>query len=64
MIKITLKDGSVLELEKGLCALDAAKAISMGLARNACAARINGENADLGGTLRFSFNHGNTSFTA
>ena len=47
MIKITLKDGSVLELEKGLCALDAAKAISMGLARNACAARINGENADL-----------------
>ncbi len=47
MIKITLKDGSVLEQEAGLTALDAAKAISMGLARNACAARIDGKNADL-----------------
>ncbi len=47
MIKITLKDGSVLEMESGITALDAAKAISAGLARVACAARINGENADL-----------------
>ncbi len=47
MIKVTLKDGSILELQKGTSALDAAKAISMGLARNACAARINGANADL-----------------
>ena len=47
MIKVTLKDGSVLELENGLTALDAAKAISAGLARVACAARINGENCDL-----------------
>ena len=47
MIKITLKDGSVLELESGKTAYDAACQISMGLARVACAARINGENADL-----------------
>ena len=45
MIKVTLKDGSVLELDKGITALDAAKAISAGLARVACAAKINGENA-------------------
>jgi len=47
MIKVTLKDGSILELEKGISVIDAAKQISMGLARVACAARINGENADL-----------------
>ena len=47
MIKVTLKDGSVLELEKGITALDAAKAISGGLARVACAAKIDGQNADL-----------------
>lgn len=47
MIKITLKDGSVMEMEKGATAFDAAKQISMGLARAACAAKINGENADL-----------------
>ena len=47
MIKITLKDGSVLELENGLTALDAAKAISAGLARVACAAKVNGEECDL-----------------
>ena len=47
MIKVTLKDGSVLELQKGVTALDAATAISAGLARVACAAKINGQNADL-----------------
>ncbi|MBE6732933.1 MAG: threonine--tRNA ligase [Ruminococcaceae bacterium] len=47
MIKVTLKDGSVLELQKGITALDAAAAISAGLARVACAAKINGQNADL-----------------
>ncbi len=47
MIKITLKDGSILELETGKTAYDAACQISMGLARVACAARINGENTDL-----------------
>ena len=47
MIKVTLKDGSVKEFEKSLTAFDAAKEISMGLARNACAARIDGKNCDL-----------------
>lgn len=47
MIKVTLKDGSVLELENGLTAYDAAKSISMGLARAACAAKVDGENVDL-----------------
>ncbi len=47
MIKITLKDGSVLELEQGLTVLDAAKAISAGLARVACAAKVDGEECDL-----------------
>lgn len=47
MIKVSLKDGSVKEFPSALTAYDAAKEISTGLARNACAARINGENADL-----------------
>lgn len=47
MIKVTLKDGSVLELQKGITALDAAASISAGLARVACAAKINGNNSDL-----------------
>jgi len=47
MIKVTLKDGSVLELNKGITALEAATTISAGLARVACAARINGKNCDL-----------------
>ncbi len=51
MIKVTLKDGSIMEFESGISVIDAAKQISMGLARVACAARINGENADLRATL-------------
>ena len=51
MIKVTLKDGSVKEFPAGISAYEAAKEISMGLARNACAARINGKNADLRDTL-------------
>lgn len=47
MIKLTLKDGSVIEREPGGTAYDAAAAISPGLARVACAALINGECADL-----------------
>ncbi|MEE1185591.1 MAG: threonine--tRNA ligase, partial [Acutalibacteraceae bacterium] len=47
-----LKDGSVLELAEGLTAFDAAKEISMGLARVACAARVNGENCDLRTVLK------------
>lgn len=52
MIKVTLKDGSILELADGLTAFDAAKEISMGLARVACAARVNGENCDLRTVLK------------
>lgn len=51
MIKVTLKDGSVKEFPTGISAYDAAKEISMGLARSACAAKINGKNADLRDTL-------------
>ncbi len=51
MIKVTLKDGSVKDFPAGISAYEAAKEISMGLARNACAAKINGKNADLRDTL-------------
>ena len=51
MIKVTLKDGSVKEFPAGISAYEAAKEISMGLARNACTAKINGKNADLRDTL-------------
>lgn len=47
MIKVTLKDNVVKEFESGITAYEAAKEISMGLARAACAARIDGKNADL-----------------
>jgi len=33
MIKLTLKDGSIKEVEKGISAMDAVKEISMGLTR-------------------------------
>lgn len=41
MIKITLKDGSIKEVEKGLSILDIAKTISEGLARNTFAGLVN-----------------------
>ncbi len=47
MIKITLKGDVVKEYESGITAYEVAKDISMGLAKSACAVRINGENADL-----------------
>ncbi|MDU5108105.1 threonine--tRNA ligase [Clostridium sp.] len=47
MIKITLKDGSVKEFEAGISVLDIAKAISEGLARNACCGIVNGKVVDL-----------------
>ena len=47
MIKVTLKGDVVKEFKEGITAFDAAKEISMGLAKNACAARINGKNCDL-----------------
>ena len=47
MIKVTLKDNSVIEVENGSSVLDVAKKISEGLARNATAASVNGETKDL-----------------
>ncbi len=47
MIKVTLKGDVVKEFESGITAYEVAKEISMGLAKAACAVRINGENADL-----------------
>lgn len=43
MINITLPDGSIRQYPKGSTALDIAKSISEGLARNVLAAKINGE---------------------
>ena len=42
-MKITLKDGSVLEYNEAKTAADIAKDISMGLFRNATCCRIDGE---------------------
>lgn len=42
MIKITLPDGSLREMQSGVSALDIAKSISEGLARNVLAAKIDG----------------------
>ena len=47
MLKVTLKDGSSLEVENGLSILDVAKKISEGLARNATCGEIDGEIKDL-----------------
>jgi threonyl-tRNA synthetase len=47
MIKVTLKGDVVKEFKKGITAIEVAKEISMGLAKAACAVRINGKNADL-----------------
>ena len=47
MIKITLKDGSVKEVESEMSILDIAKGISEGLARVATAGKVNGEVKDL-----------------
>ncbi len=47
MIKITLKDGSIKEVEKGISVIELAKEISEGLARSATVAEVNGEIKDL-----------------
>lgn len=47
MIKITFPDGNVREYAAGTTALDVAKSISEGLARNVLAAGVNGEVRDL-----------------
>ena len=46
-MKITLKDGSVLEYSEAKSAADITKDISMGLYRNACACKIDGAVSDL-----------------
>jgi threonyl-tRNA synthetase len=46
MITITLPDGSQREVEQGTTALDIAKSISEGLARNVLSAKVNGEVID------------------
>ena len=43
MINITLPDGTVKQMEQGATAMDVAKSISEGLARNVLAAEVNGE---------------------
>ncbi|HRQ86127.1 MAG TPA: TGS domain-containing protein, partial [Flavobacteriales bacterium] len=45
-IKVTLPDGTVREYEQGTTAMDVAKSISEGLARNVLSAKINGEVRD------------------
>lgn len=51
-MKILTKDGSALELQEGASALEAAEKISSGLAREATAATINGEEKDLRDPLK------------
>ena len=46
-IKVTLKDGSVKEFQKNTAIIEAARQISPGLARAACAARVDGRDCDL-----------------
>ena len=46
MIKITLPDGSIKEFESGVNAMDVAKSISEGLARNVISACFNGSTVE------------------
>ncbi len=47
MIKVSLKDGSILEVQEGSSILEVAKKISEGLARNATCGEIDGQVKDL-----------------
>ncbi len=47
MIKVSLKDGAILEIQEGSSILDVAKKISEGLARNATCGEVDGEVKDL-----------------
>lgn len=47
MIKITLKDGSIVEVEKGTKVAEVAAKLSTSLAKKAVGARVNGERAEL-----------------
>ncbi len=46
-MKVILKDGTCMEFDNGISVLEVAKTISEGLARAACAAKVNGEVVDL-----------------
>lgn len=47
MIKVSLKDGSILEVQEGVSIFEVAKKISEGLARNATCGEVDGEVKDL-----------------
>ena len=51
MIKLTLKDGSVREIESPKSAAEIVKGIGMGLYKSACSVKINGEVKDLRTTV-------------
>jgi threonyl-tRNA synthetase len=50
-IKVTLKDGSVREYDKGVTVADIAKSLSQKLAKSALVGKVNGKIVDLGFTL-------------
>ena len=56
MIDITLPDGSVRQYEKGVTAMDVAKSISEGLARNVLSAKVNDEIWDANRSIEASSN--------
>ena len=47
MIKITLPDGAVKNLPEGSTAMDVAKSISEGFARNVISAKVNGKTVEV-----------------
>ncbi len=47
MIKLTLKDGSIREVENGIQASEVIKSIGMGLYKSACCVKVDGEVKDL-----------------
>ncbi len=47
MLKLTLKDGSIREVEANVSAAEVVKGIGMGLYKSACSVKINGEVCDL-----------------
>ena len=57
MIKITLKDGSIKEVEEGKSVFDVAKEISEGLARVATCAVVDGKVVDLRHILNLQLFH-------
>ena len=57
LLKISLPDGSVREMEPGSSPADVAAAIGPGLAKAALAARVNGEVRQSDRSSRMIFNH-------